>query len=192
MCLCVCGSDGNIRENNLIGENFRCSKVSKWCIIMDSFGVPYVGAVRKIVLFVLSWLLQNAKLSQISSKSGIFPFSHIKCPYSSVISKYFSSVIFWFSSVITDHRPLFPPLCSNIPCNMFYSSIAAEVLRIGRTSCSAVLFSTRTKPLVQRMIKQGAVSKDLVRVLKKTFSRHSEDLCHITSDRSAFFDMVLA
>ena len=75
---------------------------------------------------------------------------------------------------------------------MFYSSIAAEILRIGRTSYSAVLFSTRTKPLVQRMIKQGAVSKDLFRVLKKTFNRHSKDLCHITSDRSAFLDMVLA
>ena len=85
-----------------------------------------------------------------------------------------------------------PYKCSNIPCNMFYSSIAAEILRIGRTSYSAVLFSTRTKPLVQRMIKQGAVSKDLFRVLKKTFNRHSKDLCHITSDRSAFLDMVLA
>ena len=74
---------------------------------------------------------------------------------------------------------------------MFYSSIAAEVLRIGRTSYSSVVFSTRAKPLIQRMIKQGALSKDLIRFLIKTFNRHIDDLSHIAIDKSDFLNMVL-
>ena len=50
---------------------------------------------------------------------------------------------------------------NDIPSNMFYSSIVAEVLRIRRTSFSAAVFLTRVKTLIQRMIKQGALAEEL-------------------------------
>ena len=84
-----------------------------------------------------------------------------------------------------------PYKCSNIPSNMFYSSIVAEVLRIGRTSFSAAVFLRRVKTLIQRMIKQGALAEELKKYLKRTFNRHSEDLCHITDDTGIFMKMVL-
>ena len=74
---------------------------------------------------------------------------------------------------------------------MLYSSIVAEVLRVGRTSFSAAVFLTRVDTLIQRMIKQGALAEELKKYSKRTFNRHSEDLCHITDDTGIFMKMVL-
>ena len=74
---------------------------------------------------------------------------------------------------------------------MFYSSMVAEVLKIKRTYFLAAVILTRIKTLIQRMIKQGALADELNKYLKRTFNRHSEDLCHIADDTDIFIKVVL-
>ena len=57
-----------------------------------------------------------------------------------------------------------PYKSSNIPSNMFYSSICAETLRVARASNNAEYFSLSIQPLVCRMLKQG-VKKNLITLL---------------------------
>ena len=77
-----------------------------------------------------------------------------------------------------DKRDNFPfsivrlPFCSsNIPSNMFYASIGAEILRIGRVSSSSENFLFATKNLINRVKKQGANTFRLNKILKKTYGR---------------------
>ena len=77
-----------------------------------------------------------------------------------------------------DKRDDFPfsivrlPFCSsNIPSNMFYASIGAEILRIGRVSSSSENFLFASKNVINRMKKQGANTFRLNKVLKKTYGR---------------------
>ena len=61
---------------------------------------------------------------------------------------------------------------SNIPCKMFYSSIAAECLRICRATSASVDAISSIHTLFTRMTKQGA---DMVRMkssIVKMFNRH--------------------
>ena len=61
---------------------------------------------------------------------------------------------------------------SNIPCNMFYSSIAAECLRICRATSSKVHATASIKIVVARMIKQGADPSKMESCISKMFNRH--------------------
>ena len=77
-----------------------------------------------------------------------------------------------------DKRDNFPfsivrlPFCSsNIPSNMFYASIGAEILRIGRVSSSSENFLFASKNVIDRVKKQGANTFRLNKVLKKTYGR---------------------
>ena len=65
-----------------------------------------------------------------------------------------------------------PHRSSNIPSRIFYSSIGAEVLQIGRTASISVSFVQSSKKLLFRMFKQGAHKEKVVRVLKKAYGRH--------------------
>ena len=64
-----------------------------------------------------------------------------------------------------------PFLSSNIPTNMFYASISAEILRIARVSSSMDNFIYSSKVLIKRVKKQGATQDKLSKVLKKTYGR---------------------
>ena len=64
-----------------------------------------------------------------------------------------------------------PFQCSNIPSNMFYASIGAEILRIGRVSSSTNNFLSSCRILITRIKKQGANNFKLNKVLKKTYGR---------------------
>ena len=64
-----------------------------------------------------------------------------------------------------------PFLSSNIPTNMFYASISAEILRIARVSSSIDNFIYSSKVLIKRVKKQGATHDKLSKVLKKTYGR---------------------
>ena len=64
-----------------------------------------------------------------------------------------------------------PFLSSNIPTNMFYASISAEILRIARVSSSIDNFIYSFKVLIKRVKKQGATHDKLSKVLKKTYGR---------------------
>ena len=84
-----------------------------------------------------------------------------------------------FETSLYDKRDSFPfsivrmPFkSSNIPSKIFYASIGAEILRIGRASTSSYSFTCAAKLVVQRMLKQGANTKGLTKVLKRTFGRH--------------------
>ena len=64
-----------------------------------------------------------------------------------------------------------PFLSSNIPTSMFYSSIGAEILRIGRVSSSTGNFLSSCKTLIERVKKQGAKQYKLEKILKKIYGR---------------------
>ena len=64
-----------------------------------------------------------------------------------------------------------PFLSSNIPTTMFYSSIGAEILRIGRVSSSFENFLLSASILLDRARKQGANVDKLSKTLKKTYGR---------------------
>ena len=54
---------------------------------------------------------------------------------------------------------------------MFYSSISAEILRIGRISSNLENFLISAKPVIVRAYKQGATAIKLTRALKKIYGR---------------------
>ena len=61
---------------------------------------------------------------------------------------------------------------SNIPCRMFYSSIAAECLRICRATSSDRQAIVSIKSLVTRMDNQGADKFKMKNYITKSFNRH--------------------
>ena len=61
---------------------------------------------------------------------------------------------------------------SNIPSQMFYSCIGAEILRIGRTSSVITNFINPSKSFLCRMFKQGAEFDKVRRTLLKVYGRH--------------------
>ena len=61
---------------------------------------------------------------------------------------------------------------SNIPERMFYSSIAAECLRICRATSLSDDAITSIKAVIARMIKQGAMVSKIKNSLRKMFIRH--------------------
>ena len=54
---------------------------------------------------------------------------------------------------------------------MFYSSIGAEVLRIRRISSNEQNFLLSSKSVIERAVKQGAKSQQLLRGMKKVYGR---------------------
>ena len=83
-----------------------------------------------------------------------------------------------------------PFLCSNIPSTMFYASLGAEVLRIGRVSSSMKVFLEAVQPVVHRVIKQGARMKNLVATLKKIYGRQ-DILKQFGKNATDFCDRIL-
>ena len=77
-------------------------------------------------------------------KRDAFPFTIVRMPYKS----------------------------SNIPSNIFYSSICAETLRVARVSNNSNYISSSTKPLVIGMLKQGAYKERLSNTLCNYFNKH--------------------
>ena len=82
---------------------------------------------------------------KLFDKRDAFPFSIVRLPFAS----------------------------SNIPTNMFYTSISAEILRIGRISSSTVNFLSSCKHVIERAYNQGAKSNQLSKYLKKVYGRQN-------------------
>ena len=59
-----------------------------------------------------------------------------------------------------------------MPTNMFYASISAEILRIGRICSKVDSFLSCVEPVISRALKQGANVKNLEKSLKKIYGRH--------------------
>ena len=84
-----------------------------------------------------------------------------------------------FNTSLYDKRDSFPfsivrmPFkCSNMPSKIFYSTIGAEILRIGRASSTIGPFIKSAKSIIERMKDQGAQPKKLTDILKRTYGRH--------------------
>ena len=89
-------------------------------------------------------LLDGKFRTSLFDKRDSFPFSIVRMPYKS----------------------------SNIPSRIFYASLGAEILRIGRTTMTLECFVASSKCLIGRMIKQGGEKFVIIKVLKKLFGRH--------------------
>ena len=79
---------------------------------------------------------------------------------------------------------------SNIPSNMFYSSIGAECLRIARACNNPESFSRAIKPLVERMIKQGGDIQRIKNCLKKFFNRHQNDFIYVGKESNDLTNLL--
>ena len=84
-----------------------------------------------------------------------------------------------FQTSLYDKRDNFPfsivrmPFkSSNIPSKIFYSTIGAEILRIGRASSTTENFTRSAKLVLKRMLHQGADPKFMTKVLKRAYGRH--------------------
>ena len=78
-----------------------------------------------------------------------------------------------------------------MPSKIFYSSISAEILRIGRTSSSAADFVSRSRVILDRMSKQGSDKARVLKSLVKMFNNHTNDLLHIAGQSNAFVGLIL-
>ena len=61
---------------------------------------------------------------------------------------------------------------SNMPSKIFYSSLGAEILRIGKANNNSCSFYNSARIIVQRMIKQGGKITNITKTLKKVFCKH--------------------
>ena len=95
-------------------------------------------------------------------KRDNFPFSIVRMPYAS----------------------------SNIPSKFFYSSLGAEILRIGRANGSLNDFRRSGKALISRMVKQGAKDCKMKQVLRKVYGRH-DILKKFAEDSNVFLRVLL-
>lgn len=69
----------------------------------------------------------------------------------------------------------FPYKSSNMPSRMFYSTIAAEVLRICRASSKYKFFSDACQPFIIRMLNQGAKKEIILQSVIKIVKNHKDD-----------------
>ena len=102
-----------------------------------------------------------------------------------------------FETALFDKRDSFPfsivrmPFkSSNMPSKIFYATIGAEILRIGRVSSSSAAFILSAKPLIQRMLRQGAVLNMVSRTLKRTYGRH-EALKKFATNATNFMSLLI-
>ena len=83
-----------------------------------------------------------------------------------------------------------PFLESNIPSKMFYSSLGAEVLRIGRANNENTTFFESSKKLVKRMLKQGGSMMQISKTLKKVFGQHFATFCKFSPTSESFINNI--
>ena len=65
-----------------------------------------------------------------------------------------------------------PQKDSNIPTNIFYSSLAGEFLRIARSTLHFVDFVPKGKALIDRMVRQGAQIERVGKIVRKMIASH--------------------
>ena len=85
-----------------------------------------------------------------------------------------------------------PYASSNMPSNIFYSSLGAEVLLIARATSNVKSFTESSKNLIIRTVKQGAVVSKVQAVLKKFFGRHQQDFLHICNSGNDLSNLLCA
>ena len=91
-------------------------------------------------------ILNKQISSNLFDKRDNFPFSVVRLPYR----------------------------CSNMPSKMFFATISAEILCIGRATSQYYYFIHCVKNILTRTKKQGADSFGIQKVLRKMIDRHPE------------------
>ena len=84
-----------------------------------------------------------------------------------------------------------PFLCSNMPSKIFYSSLGAEILRIGRTTNNVKMFEPSSKKVTARMRKQGATVYKIKQTLCKVFGRNFDVFRQFADTCDTFLDIIL-
>ena len=92
---------------------------------------------------------------------------------------------FPFSIVRMPHKD------SNIPQNIFYSSLVGEFLRIGRSTLKLEDFIPKAKELIQRMKNQGAEIYRIKRALRKIILAHPESFSQFSILTENLIDLVI-
>ena len=102
-----------------------------------------------------------------------------------------------FSLSLYDKRDFFPfsivrmpYLSSNIPSKMFYATLGAEILRIGRTSTVLERFVTSSQAVIKRMQKQGGKSIPILKCLNKIYGRNFGVFKEFANTSKEFVDLV--
>ena len=71
-----------------------------------------------------------------------------------------------------------PDITSNIPKNIFYGTIQAEILRLARTNMLISDFTDVITALFRRMLKQGGDLHNMLKQLYKALSKHDDAFLH--------------
>ena len=84
-----------------------------------------------------------------------------------------------------------PYITSNMPSKIFYSSLGAEILRIGRTTNDFGRFKLSSKKITERMIKQGASHHKTQQCFCKLFGRHFDVFKPFAATCDDFLDLLM-
>ena len=79
---------------------------------------------------------------------------------------------------------------SNIPSNIFYSSILSEFLRLARTTLKFQDFFPRVTSLAERMINQGGNCHKILRQFKKAMCRHPDPFSSFSMSMNDVLEMI--
>ena len=83
-----------------------------------------------------------------------------------------------------------PDKSSNIPSSIFYSAIAAELLRIVISSNNPESFSTTIKPLIARMSRQGLSIGKINSSILKFFNKHHSDFNNVCQSKQELLNLI--
>ena len=127
------------------------------------------------------------KRENISSTEASFLDLHIKIDNNKfALSLYDKRDNFPFSIV------RMPYASSNIPSKVFYSSLGAEILRIGRTTSNRDGFRMSSQKIIGRMMKQGGIKNKIHQCLCKIYGRHFEVFRSFSDTCTDFLDLLLS
>ena len=85
----------------------------------------------------------------------------------------------------------FPFRCSNMPNNMFHSTISAEILRICRATKTLENFKLAADPFLSRMHKQGALKGETCKSMNKLLDRHSQEFEKYGLNKKQLLQLIL-
>ncbi len=84
-----------------------------------------------------------------------------------------------------------PHKSSNLPSNIFYSCIGAEILRIVRATNSIIKFKSSTSKIIKRMFDQGAKDDKVKSIIRKFFGRHVDSFSHLYNNINDLIESIL-
>ena len=109
----------------------------------------------------------------------------------SIVENQFKYKLYDKRNAFPFHIIRFPHKNSNIPHRMFYSPIAAEVLRICRVSSDSDSFRQACIPFLNRMAKQGATKDGARKSINKIIATHFGEFSKFNLQREQLVNLIL-